>query len=143
MTAEHKPNEEMRAAVFTMASVGTTAEAIATAMGITRPTLLKHYRDEIDAGTDAANSAVSRSLWSKATGDGPQAVTAAIWWSKTRMGWKETQVVESRDITMQWIFEEDTRKNKSITIDPVKILQERRAREQEQTIEGELAQDGD
>lgn len=30
----------------------------------------------------------------KATGDGPQSVTAAIFWAKTRMGWKETVLNE-------------------------------------------------
>ena len=41
-----------------------------------------------------ANSAVAQSLFKKATGDGPQSVAAAIFWAKTRMGWKETVVNE-------------------------------------------------
>ena len=33
--------------------------------------------------------------YKKATGDGPQSVTAAIFWLKTRAGWKETFIQET------------------------------------------------
>ena len=37
---------------------------------------------------------MAENLFRKATGDGPQAVAAAIFWLKTRAGWKETTVHE-------------------------------------------------
>lgn len=77
-----------------MAGYGVPGDDIALSIGITKPTLNKHYRRELDTGRIKANAAVAQSLYKKATGDGSQAVTAAIFWAKTRMGWKETQVTE-------------------------------------------------
>jgi hypothetical protein len=37
---------------------------------------------------------VAESLYRKALGDGAQADTAAIFWLKTRAGWKETSIQE-------------------------------------------------
>ena len=39
---------------------------------------------------------MAENLCRKATGDGREAVIAAIFWLKTRAGWKETVVQESR-----------------------------------------------
>src|SRR5215203_4384031 len=49
---------------------------------------LTAYRPELDRAQTEAN-AVAESLFRKATGDGSQAVTAAIFWLKTRARWKE------------------------------------------------------
>ena len=40
-------------------------------------------------GRDGSQRQVAESLFRKATGDGSQAVTAAIFWLKTRARWKE------------------------------------------------------
>ncbi len=53
-----------------------------------------HYRDELDDGHVKANAKVAENLYRKATGEGREAVTAAIFWLKTRAGWKETSVHE-------------------------------------------------
>jgi hypothetical protein len=59
-------------------------------------TLMKHFREEIDTAATRANSKVTESLFMNATGGGGQGnwrdanMTAAIWWTKCRMGWKET-----------------------------------------------------
>jgi hypothetical protein len=51
---------------------------------IDEKTLRKMFRSELDTGAVKANMAVAKSLWRKAiNGD----VTAAIWWTKCRMGW--------------------------------------------------------
>ena len=52
-------------------------------------TLRKHYRDELDTGQIKATAMVAESLFRKATTDGPQSVTAAIFWLKTRGGLRE------------------------------------------------------
>ncbi len=57
-------------------------------------TLRKHYRDELDTGHVKANAKVAENLYRKATGEGREAVVAAIFWLKTRAGWKETSVHE-------------------------------------------------
>ena len=86
----YKPTPESRAKVNAMA-YGTPEHAIARVLKIDPKTLRKHFRDELDTAHIVANSAVGQSLYKKATGDGPQSVTAAIFWAKTRMGWRETQ----------------------------------------------------
>ena len=58
-------------------------------IGISKPTLERHYREELDRGEVEANAKVAESLYRKATSDGSQAVTAAIFWLKTRAQWKE------------------------------------------------------
>lgn len=77
-----------------MSGYGVPGDDIALSVGITKPTLHKHYRAQLDNGRIKANGAIAQSLYKKATGEGPQSVTAAIFWAKTRMGWKETQVTE-------------------------------------------------
>lgn len=90
----HEPTDAERRQVESMAGYGIPAADIAMSLQISRPTLLKHYRRELDMGHIKANSAVAQSLFKKATGDGSQSVTAAIFWAKTRMGWKETTAHE-------------------------------------------------
>ena len=41
-----------------------------------------------------ANAKVAENLYRKATGEGREAVIAAIFWLKTRAGWRETNVHE-------------------------------------------------
>ncbi len=77
-----------------MAGYGVPEYDIARVLGIDPKTLRKHYRDELDTGHVKANAKVAESLFRKATGDGRQSVTAAIFWLKTRAGWKETSVHE-------------------------------------------------
>jgi hypothetical protein len=48
----------------------------------------------LDTGHIKATAKVAEFLFRKATTDGSQAVTAAIFWLKTRGGWKETTVNE-------------------------------------------------
>lgn len=61
---------------------------------ITKKTLYDKFREELDAGLAKANALVAQSLFRKATGNGPQNVTAAIFWLKTKARWKESQQVE-------------------------------------------------
>ncbi len=90
----HQPDPALRRQVEAMAGYGIPELGIAKVIGVDPKTLRKHYRSELDLGHLKANSAVAHSLFKKATGDGPQSVTAAIFWAKTRMGWKETIVNE-------------------------------------------------
>ena len=74
--------------------LGVPADKIARVLTIDPKTLRKHYRDELDTGHIKANSKVAENLYRKALGEGPQSVTAAIFWLKTRAQWKETTVSE-------------------------------------------------
>jgi hypothetical protein len=75
-----------------MAGYGVPETEIAGVLGVDPKTLRKHYRAELDHGHTKANARVAESLYRKATSDGPQSVTAAIFWLKTRAGWRETLV---------------------------------------------------
>ncbi len=90
----HKPDAANRRQVEAMAGYGVPEIDIARALRIDPKTLRKHYRDELDSGHVKANAKVAENLFRKATGDGPQSVTAAIFWMKTRARWKETTVSE-------------------------------------------------
>ena len=86
----HKPDAFHRRQVEAMAGYGVPEHAIARVVGIDAKTLRKHYREELDTGQIKATAKVAESLFRKATGEGPQSVTAAIFWLKTRGGWRET-----------------------------------------------------
>lgn len=91
---EHKPTAEQRKQVEAMAAYGIPQTNIALVVGISKPTLEKHYRRELDTGATKATAKVAESLYRKATGNGMGAVAAAIFWLKTRAGWKETNITE-------------------------------------------------
>jgi hypothetical protein len=86
----HEPDLFHRRQVEAMAGYGVPEADIARVVGIDPKTLRKHYREELDTGQIKATAKVAESLFRKATGDGSQSVTAAIFWLKTRGGWRET-----------------------------------------------------
>ncbi len=105
----HQPDPAQRRQVEAMAGYGVPEHDIGRVLGIDAKTLRKHYRDELDNGHVKANVKVAENLFRKATGEGREAVVAAIFWLKTRARWKETQVSEiTHDVA-----------------DPVKALMER------------------
>jgi hypothetical protein len=85
----HKPTDAMRNSVEALAGVGTTHEEIARILGIDPTTLRKRYRVELDVGAAKANAKVALNLYAKATSDGREAVTAAMFWLRCRAGWSE------------------------------------------------------
>jgi hypothetical protein len=90
----HRPEPSTRRQVEALAGYGVPEAEIAGVVGIDAKTLRKHYRPELDHGHTKANARVAENLYRKATGEGREAVTAAIFWLKTRAGWKETSLHE-------------------------------------------------
>ena len=90
----HTPEAAGRRQVEAMAAYGIPEADIARVMEIDPKTLRRHYRSELDTGHIKANSRMAENLYKKAMGDGPQAVTATIFWLKTRARWKEATVNE-------------------------------------------------
>lgn len=88
-----------------MAGYGVPEDAIARVLGIDPKTLRKHYRDELDTGQIKATAKVAESLFRKATTDGAQSVTAAIFWLKTRGGWRETPQSHQVDLGVRKLSE--------------------------------------
>jgi len=97
----YKPTDEERLLVEQMTAVGIPQESVAMVLrdGIDLKTLRKHFRRELDTAKIKANAKVGGTLFNKImNGD----TTAAIFWAKTQMGWKETQVHEG-DVTFNVI----------------------------------------
>ena len=101
----HNPDPVTRRQVEAMAAYGIPEADIATVIEIDPKTLRRHYRKELDTGHIKANTKVAENLYRKATGEGREAVVAAIFWLKTRARWKETTVNEV-----------------SVTSDPIAVL---------------------
>lgn len=91
----HEPTEQDRAKVKALSAYGIPQEQIARVFDIDSKTLRLHYRDELDLGVIEANAQVAKTLFSQATKEGN--TTAAIWWTKSRMGWKEKTEVAHTD----------------------------------------------
>ena len=90
----HQPMPALSRQVEAMAGYGVPEADIGRVLGIDPKTLRKHHRGELDNGHVKANVKVAENLYRKATGEGREAVTAAIFWLKTRARWKETMVNE-------------------------------------------------
>ena len=93
----HEPSDKTRSEVSALASFGVPQEDIAAYIGISKPTLAKHYPDELSFSSIKANATVGKFLFNMASGQARKqgatygdCKTAAMFWAKTRMGWRET-----------------------------------------------------
>ena len=97
-----QPTAEQRELVRTLTGVGTRAGDVCLLIKgpsgnpIDEKTLRKYFRAELDEGGVQATAKVARTLYGFATdpNGGSSSVTAAIFWMKTRAGWRETQSME-------------------------------------------------
>jgi hypothetical protein len=82
-----------------MAGYGMTQQDIATTLALrSTKTLRKHFRKELDRGAVDAKAQVLQKLYHMAkSGECP---AATIFWVKTRLGWRETQTVETRPVAI-------------------------------------------
>jgi len=88
---EHNPTEETRKLVRSLSAVGIRYVDIANKIDIGDDTLVKYYKKDLDNGRVDANASIGQTLFQQAK-DGN--TSAAIFWLKTRAGWKETQTHE-------------------------------------------------
>lgn len=87
MRKQHVSTVETRKLARALASVGITYEDIASKIGISHETLVKHYKQELADGRIDANAQVAKGLFEQARAGN---TAAAIFWLKTRAGWRET-----------------------------------------------------
>lgn len=83
-----------RSKVEALAGFGLSAAEIADVVDVDLDRLKAAFGKELGNGHLKANARVAENLFRKATGDGRESVTAAIFWLKTRARWRETSVHE-------------------------------------------------
>ena len=100
----HQPTEKTRAEIIALRSYGVPIKEVAAYIGIDDKTLYKYYKDELDNSAIKANANVGKFLYQAASGQAlttgatySDCVRAAMFWAKTRMGWKETNVQEEEN----------------------------------------------
>jgi hypothetical protein len=105
----HEPTDEYRRQVEMLAGIGVPETMICRVIGISKPTLEKHYRDDLETGRAKAATKIAKRLYDIAMGDGRESLTACIFWLKCRAGWStldpapqiniqnNTAVIESKD----------------------------------------------
>ena len=87
----HEPTKQLRELVKMHTMVGTRQEVVADIIGIDPKTLRKYYRKELDQASAQANAQIGGALFNKAVkGD----TAAAIFWLKTKAGFRETQHID-------------------------------------------------
>lgn len=72
-----------------MVAFGIPQSSIAGILKMDEKTLRKYYREELDHGSEEANAKVARNLFAQAIKDDFRAAPAAMFWAKTKMGWRE------------------------------------------------------
>ncbi|CAB4122778.1 hypothetical protein UFOVP32_67 [uncultured Caudovirales phage] len=94
----HQPTLQTRKLVELAKGIGYTDEQIARSVGIAVKTLTIHYAEELSAGGEKINLAIAGNLASIASSSThPRAVTAAIYWTKARMGWADAHEEDDSD----------------------------------------------
>jgi uncharacterized protein YjcR len=88
---EHKPTDDSKKLVRSLSAVGIKYVDIAQKLDISDDTLVKHYKKELEDGRIDANAAIAQTLFQQAKNGN---TSAAIFWLKTRAGWKETNAHE-------------------------------------------------
>ncbi len=82
-------------AVTKLAEVGCTVAEIAYVVGCSKDTLERRFAASIEKGRQSGNASLRKKQHELAmTGDR----TMLVWLGKVRLGQKETQVVETRDL---------------------------------------------
>ena len=97
----HVPTDKIRAEIVALRSYGVPIKEVAAYIGIDDKTLYKYYKEELDNSAIKANANVGKFLYQAASGQAlttgatySDCVRAAMFWAKTRMGWKETNIQE-------------------------------------------------
>ena len=89
---KHTPTDKTRGQVEAMSSFGITQEKIAKYLGISVPTLKRHYEEELELAKVDKIVAVANALYKNAVDKGN--VTAQIFFLKTQAFWRETDKEE-------------------------------------------------
>lgn len=86
----YEPTDKEREQVKMLAAFGTREDDICKLIGLSTPTLRKHFWQELELGHIEATSKVAQTLFRMATDKDKPNVAACIFWMKVRAGWRET-----------------------------------------------------
>lgn len=90
MSAPHVPTRDRKLLVRNLVAFGCDQKYIASQLGIEIPQLRELYAEELEFGAaDAVHKVAQRLFTIATTGDAKEAIPAAIFWLKTKAGWKE------------------------------------------------------
>ncbi|KVU15677.1 hypothetical protein WK62_27765 [Burkholderia ubonensis] len=96
-----EPTHDQRMTVRIMAACGMKIDMIVqqvtnpdTGLAIDAKTLRKYFAKDLKDGREVANAMVAQSLFKKAIGNSPQAVTACIFWLRSQAGWLAPDSIE-------------------------------------------------
>jgi hypothetical protein len=91
--ADLHPKPDLVQKIELLSAAGTTTRAIISLVGIgSLETLHKHYQEALDLGAEKANGVVGSVIYKAASKGEPWACQLI---AKTRMGWKETNIMEN------------------------------------------------
>lgn len=93
-SAPYVPTPKDRKTVQAMVIGGITHERIAAVLGCSLPTLVKHFRKQLDTDADHAANKVTSNLYRMATGKGKDAFNAARFYLSARRGWRSVDRTE-------------------------------------------------
>ena len=107
--------DQDRKIVYTLAAYGATNEDMAAVLGMDNKTLTLYFPEEINTGRSTAKNMIAQRLYNLAVGkpavheevagvavcreaEIKPSLSALIFLAKVRLGWKETQVVETHNM---------------------------------------------
>src|SRR5262249_37833625 len=96
--------DKQRQMVERAVGLGITQERIAAMLGISKVTLEKHFRAELDRGAVSVEYDVGNSLVQQAIKGN---VNACAFYLGRKAGWKETQVIENKTARLDSMSEDD------------------------------------
>ena len=99
-----EPTADQRQMVERAVGLGIAQDRIAALVGISKPVLEKHFREELDRGMVSVEYQVGSSLVEQALKGN---VNAQSLYLSRRAGWKETQVIENRDSRLDSMSEDE------------------------------------
>lgn len=106
---KHIRNDRDANIVYSYSAYGATLEDIASILGMDDKTVTKYYKEELVSGKCTANGKIAQRLYNMAIGKDPVVdpetntviaegsppnLIALIFLAKTRLGWRETKVLE-------------------------------------------------
>ncbi len=95
MAFKFTPTLEQRKKVEQLHAFGLTTFQIAAVLEVSEVTIRRHFKKELEQGTAKATALVAQNLFRTATeGRGMTALTAQMFWLKTRARWREVDRLE-------------------------------------------------